>query len=90
MFWTYFAGTALICSAVAIILKIKPRLFAALLGTMIFIWVIILHIPKAIAYPFADMGSEAASGFLALAYCGIAYVIAANSFTSEKILPFSK
>ncbi len=91
MFWTYFAGTALIGSGIAIIFKIKPRLFASLLGTMIFIWVIILHIPKVITSPFADTGSEATSAFLALAYSGIAYVIAGNHrLTSGKILPFSK
>jgi uncharacterized membrane protein len=91
MFWTYFGGTALIASGIGVLFKIKPRLFAALLGTMILIWVIILHIPKVIASPSADMGSEATSAFLALAYGGIAYVIAGNyRFTSGKILPFSK
>jgi uncharacterized membrane protein YphA (DoxX/SURF4 family) len=81
-FWTYFAGTALIGSGIAIILKIRPRLIAALLGTMIFIWVIILHIPRAVASPFADMGDEVTSAFLALAYSGIAFVIAG---TAKKI-----
>ena len=76
MFWTYLAGTALIGSGLAIILKIKPGLIAALLGTMIFIWFIILHIPKVIASPVADMGDEATSAFLALAYSGTAFVIA--------------
>ena len=76
MFWMYFAGVALLCSGIGIILKIKPRLMAALLGTMIFIWVIILHIPKAIAAPIAYKGGEVSSAFLALAYCGIAFVIA--------------
>src|SRR6185295_9132213 len=78
IFWSYFAGTALLGSGIAIILNIKQRLFAALLGTMIFIWFIILHIPKAIASPFADMGSEVTSAFLALAYSGIASVIAGS------------
>jgi uncharacterized membrane protein YphA (DoxX/SURF4 family) len=72
-FWTYFAGTALIGSGIAIILKIKPRLFATLLGIMIFTWFIILHIPKTIAS--ASMGGEVTSAFLALAYSGIAFVI---------------
>jgi len=76
MFWTYVAGTALLGSGVAILLKIKPRLFATLLGSMVFIWFIILHIPKAIAAPFADLGSEVTSAFLALAYSGTAFVIA--------------
>ena len=76
LFWTYLAGTGLIGSGVAIILKIKPGLAAALLGTMIFIWFIILHIPRVIVSPVAYMGSEVTSAFIALAYSGIAFVIA--------------
>ena len=76
MFWTYFAGTALIGSGLAIILKIKPGLAAALLGTMIFIWFIILHIPRVIVSPVAYMGSEVTSALIALAYSGVAFVIA--------------
>ena len=76
IFWTYLAGTALIGSGIAIILKIKSRLAAALLGAMIFSWFIILHIPRVIASPGAYLGSEITSAFLALAYSGIAFVIA--------------
>jgi hypothetical protein len=45
---------------------------------MIFIWVIILHIPRVIAGPMDNSG-EASSAFLALAYCGIAFVIAGTA-----------
>jgi hypothetical protein len=76
MFWMYFAGVALIGSGIAIILKIKTGLIATLLGTMIFIWFISLHIPKVIAAPAAYEGAEVTSAFLALAYSGIAFVIA--------------
>ena len=76
MFWIYFAGILLVGSGIAIILKIRVRLIAALLGTMIFIWFIILHIPYVIASHFADTGGEVTSAFLALAYSGIAFVIA--------------
>ena len=76
IFWVYFAGAALLGSGVGIMFKIKQRLSATLLGTMIFIWFIILHIPKAIFAPSADMGGEVTSAFLALAYSGIAFVIA--------------
>ena len=79
VFWIYFAGLALLASGVGILLKIKLRLAAVLLGTMIFIWVLILHIPKAIANPTGGGGGEVSSGFLALAYCGIAFVIAGES-----------
>jgi uncharacterized membrane protein YphA (DoxX/SURF4 family) len=76
LFWAYLAGTALIVSGLAIILKIKSGLAAALLGVMILIWFIILHIPRVITSPIAYMGSEITSAFIALAYSGIAFVIA--------------
>jgi len=76
IFWIYFTGAALTGSGIAIILKIRPGLFAFLLATMIFIWVLILHIPKVITAPLAYFGGELSSAFLALAYSGIAYVIA--------------
>ena len=76
IFWIYFAGAALFCSGIAILLDIKRRLAAALLGTMIFIWVIILHIPYALSAPLSRNEGEVTSLFLALAYCGIAFVIA--------------
>jgi hypothetical protein len=79
MFWMYFCGAALIGSGVAIILKIKVGLFAALLGTMIFLWFILLHIPRVVASPAADLGGELTSAFLALAYSGIAFVIAGTA-----------
>jgi uncharacterized membrane protein len=79
IFWMYFTGIALIGSGIAIILKIKRGLIATLLGTMIFIWFVILHIPRVIASPSVYMGSEVTSAFLALAYCGIAFVIAGAS-----------
>jgi hypothetical protein len=76
LFWTYLAGTGLLGSGLAIILKIKPGLAGALLGTMIFIWFIILHTPRVIVSPAAYMGSEVTSALIALAYSGIAFAIA--------------
>ena len=67
LFWMYFTGSALLGSGIAIILKIRPALFATLLGSMIFTWFIILHVPRVIASPPAYMGGEVASAFLALA-----------------------
>jgi uncharacterized membrane protein len=76
LFWTYLAGIALLGSGIAIILKIKTGLIATLLGTIIFIWFAILHVPRVIVSSFADLSDEISSAFLALAYCGIAFVIA--------------
>ena len=66
-------------------MRIKTGLAAALLGGMIFIWFIILHIPKVIAAPAADMGGELTSAFLALAYCGIAFVIAGEALLFRRL-----
>jgi len=75
MFWTYFAAVALICSGIAIILKFQIRLVSLLLGIMLFLWVILLHIPRAIADPYVEKGNEVTSVFEALAFSGIAFVI---------------
>lgn len=76
VFWTYFAAVALIGSGVVIILKIKLKLAGILLGIMLFIWFVILHIPRAMADPYVDKGNEVTSVFEALAFSGIAFLIA--------------
>lgn len=74
-FWTYFAGTALMGAGVAIMLKFQLKLVGLLLGIMLFIWFVILHIPRAIADPYIDKGNEVTSVFEALAFSGIAFLI---------------
>jgi hypothetical protein len=75
IFWTYFAGVALIGSGVSIMFKIKVKEVALLLGIMIFLWFIVLHIPRAIADPFGNKGNELTSVFQALGFSGIAFVL---------------
>ena len=89
LFWIYSTGSALLVSGMAVLFNIKRKLFAALLGTMIFIWVIILHIPKVIAASMSDNGGEVTSAFLALAYCGIAFVIAGGRVPLKRVDEFS-
>ncbi len=84
LFWIYFAGVALLGSGIGIALNIKRELMAALLGSMILIWFIILHIPRVIASPYANMTDEVISAFLALAYSGTAFVIAGAAKKNEK------
>jgi uncharacterized membrane protein YphA (DoxX/SURF4 family) len=79
VFWTYIAAVALIGSGIAIVLKIKLRLIANLLGIMIFLWIFFIHIPRAIAEPFANSGEEVTSAFSALAFSSIAFVIAGTA-----------
>jgi len=79
IFWTYFAGVALIGSGVAIITKIKLKLVASLLGIMIFLWFIFLHIPRGIADPYGNRGNEMTSVIQSFGFSGIAFVIAFGS-----------
>lgn len=74
-FWTYFAGVALIGSGAALILRIGSRQVALLLGIMLFLWVVMLHIPRAVANPSGDEGNEVTSVWEALAFCGVAFVL---------------
>jgi len=76
LFWIYFCGAALLGSGLAILFRIKYRLAATLLGTMIFVWFIILHVPRIVVSPVDYIGSEVTSALIALAYSGIAFAIA--------------
>lgn len=76
-FWTYFGAVCLIGSGVSLISKIFIKQVAFLLGLMLFIWFVILHIPRAIADPHMAQGNEITSVFEALAFSGMAFVISA-------------
>jgi uncharacterized membrane protein len=76
LFWTYFAAVALIGAGVAIIFRVKVELVALLLGIMVFIWFLILHIPRAVVAPVTDQGNELSSVFESLGVSGVAFVIA--------------
>jgi uncharacterized membrane protein len=85
-FWTYFAGVALILSGSIIIIDGILRFFhintgllkitAGLLGLMIFLWVFMLHVPRAIADPHTGNGNEWTSVFEAFAFSGVAFILA--------------
>ena len=76
LFWTYFAGVALIAAGAGFILRIQLRLAGLLLGGAIFIWFVVLHIPRAAVAPASDNGNELASVFESLGFSGIAFLIA--------------
>jgi len=75
-FWTYFAAVALIASGICIIFKIQLKTVALLTGVMLLIWLLVLHIPRAVADPHGDKGNEVTSVFEALNFAGIALVLA--------------
>lgn len=74
VFWAYFAGVALIAGGVAINIPLTSRLAAILTGSMIFLWVVLLHIPRAAS----DLrnANEMTAVFEALAFSGAAFLIA--------------
>jgi uncharacterized membrane protein YphA (DoxX/SURF4 family) len=69
-FWTYFTGVALIAGGSGILVPAASRLAAALSALMIFLWVLMLHIPRALAGP--KHANETAGVFEALALSGVA------------------
>jgi uncharacterized membrane protein len=78
-FWGYLAGIALIAASLGIILNIQLKLAANLLGGIILIWLITLHIPRAIADSVTGNGNEIVSVFEALGFSGIAFLIGASA-----------
>lgn len=77
VFWTYFAGVALIAGGAGMLFPPTAALAARLSASMVFIWVLILHIPRAVAaLEAASSRSEWTAVFEALAVSGIALVIA--------------
>jgi uncharacterized membrane protein len=73
-FWTYFTGIALIAGGLGIIIPKTRHLAAALTAIMIFLWVVLLHIPRALAN--LHDANEMTAVFEALAMTGIAILIA--------------
>ena len=84
-FWTYFAGVALIAGGAGLIVPWTTRLAAALSGLMIFLWFVMLHIPRALAASeAASRRNEWTAVFEALAMSGIAFLLAGPSSGSER------
>jgi uncharacterized membrane protein len=72
VFWTYFAGVALIAGGTGILIPKFTRLAGALTGIMIFLWVPMLHIPRALAQPHNS--NETTAVFEALAFSATAFL----------------
>jgi uncharacterized membrane protein len=85
LFWAYFVGVAFVAAAVGIFIHMMARPAATMLGVMFFLFVVLLHIPK-IALHSRD-GNEWTSGFVALAMCGGAWVLASAAPLYERETP---
>ena len=77
-FWAYFAGSALIAGGAGLLLPQTARLAGALSGLMLSLWVIILHLPRAVVAADAQLRNEWTAVFEALAFAGIAFVLAGS------------
>jgi uncharacterized membrane protein len=72
--WTCFAGGCLVAGGLGILIPRTARWAAVLAGVMIFLWVLLLHIPRAIA--LAQDPGETSAIFEALALSGVAFLVA--------------
>ena len=73
-FWTYFTGVALMAGGAGLLVPRTARLAAGLSAVMIFLWVLMLHIPRALTGP--NHANETAGVFEALALSGVALLVA--------------
>lgn len=71
VFWTYFAGFALIAGGTGLLIPYTVRMAALLTGLMVFSWFWIIHIPRT----FISV-SDGIAVFESLAVSGIAFMIA--------------
>lgn len=71
VFWMYLTGVVLIGTGFSIGLKVRRGAVAFLFSITLFFWVILLHIPRAIAEPFRSRSNEISSVFDALAFAAL-------------------
>ncbi len=81
-FWTYLAGIALIAGGLGIVINIQRQLAATLSGYMIFVWLIILHIPRALGVE--GNANETTAVFEALATSALLLIIARTSVREHR------
>src|SRR5467141_4482709 len=77
LFWAYFVGIAFFAAAAGILYEEMARPAATMLGVMFFLFLVLLHIPRIVTN--SRDGNEWTSGFVALAMCGGAWILARNS-----------
>jgi uncharacterized membrane protein len=84
-FWVYFTGTALIAGGVGLLLPRTQRLAATMVGIMILLWVVLLHVPRALASPREP--GETSGVFEALALSGAAFILADRGRALKREIP---
>lgn len=74
LFWAYFVGAAFVAAGLAIVFRVRARLGATFLGVMFLVFVLIVHAPRILQR--SRNSNEWTSGFVALAMCGGALMVA--------------
>jgi uncharacterized membrane protein len=83
VFWTYASAVLLIAGGAGMLVPRTARLAALLSGVMIFLWVFMLHIPRAVA-GVGSRANETTAVFEALAFSGLAFIYAATASRRER------
>jgi uncharacterized membrane protein len=76
LFWSYLVGVAFLAAGASLLIQMKMRLVATLLGFMFLFWVVFLHAPRVAASPRTE--PEWSSLFVAVAFCGAFFVVAGD------------
>jgi uncharacterized membrane protein YphA (DoxX/SURF4 family) len=85
VFWTYFAGIALIAGGLGILIPNVRRPAALLTGIMISLWIVLLHIPRALAAPRDS--NETTAVFEAIAVSAGVFLTASLAELRDPIQP---
>jgi uncharacterized membrane protein len=72
LFWTYFAGVALIAGGLGLMIKKTASLAGILSGGMVLIWFLILHLPRGIEMNSVNEWTSVVESF---AVSGLAFVV---------------
>ncbi len=82
LFWAYFVGFALLAASLSIATKIQVRWSGLLFGTMMFLFVLMLDIPGALANPRDRFGWTFAIREMSFAAGG--WLLAANAMRGHR------
>jgi uncharacterized membrane protein YphA (DoxX/SURF4 family) len=76
--WAWVSGALLVAAGASVTSGKRARGPALLVGAMIFLWVVLLHVPRALVAVPAQSRNEWTAVFEALALSGIALTIAGS------------
>lgn len=84
IFWTYFSGVTLIAGGLGLLPDRTVRISALLSGIMIFIWFIILHIPRALNAPPELAANEWIAVCESLAFSAVLLTFTDSKYYAER------